>query len=397
MLNYSNQNSLSDFILIYYIIMLHFIKDFNAKEQITGIVAYKGKPTPVLDLFRSSGEKLRAEKISHFEKFGILEDGNLAAAIADNAATSVVVNEALAKFIDVGYQISIEDENMIVTAVNTSTNTLTVVRGYADTPKSAHANGTKVYVIAKSEAEWTVTEDYKKSKTVEVINYLQEWTKSVKITRRAKDLSYKDTTSLEADETAIKLNEEGQEMERAVLYSVGKLDANNWRNSISGLKELITKYGGKVVDAQGDLTDEKFDLIFAELRNKGSEVDTIILNPLSLNKVFKKLQNVYRVSNDQNKQIGGGVMVGYMPSTMGGNVIKFVASTTVREKDIFIVDSSKLFFLPTVDKNSGSNNVFDIVNETNENSAIVNKTIRTEGTIDVQQLHTMAYIANAWA
>jgi len=207
--------------------MLHFIKDFNAKEQITGIVAYKGKPTPVLDLFRSSGEKLRAEKISHFEKFGILEDGNLAAAIADNAATSVVVNEALAKFIDVGYQISIEDENMIVTAVDTSTNTLTVVRGYADTPKSAHANLTKVYVIAKSEAEGTVTEDYKKSKTVEVINYLQEWTKSVKITRRAKDLSYKDTTSLEADETAIKLNEEGQEMERAVLYSVGKLDANN--------------------------------------------------------------------------------------------------------------------------------------------------------------------------
>lgn len=205
--------------------MLHFAKDFNAKEQILGLLQLKGKATPVVDLFRSNGEKLIAQKVSHYEKFQVLEDGRLTAKINDTTSTTFSVNKELAKFLSVGHQIAIGDEHFIVKSTDTSANTITVnERGYASTPKSTHESGELVYVVAKAEGEGVVTEDYKKTASVEVKNYMQEFTKSVTITERAIDTAQKDAIQLEAEETLAKINEEGQEMERAFLYSVGKED-----------------------------------------------------------------------------------------------------------------------------------------------------------------------------
>lgn len=376
--------------------MLYFAKDFNAKEQILGYLKLKGKATPVVDLFRSNGEKLLAEKVSHYEKFQVLEDGKLTAKINDVTSTTFSVNPELAKFLSVGHQIAIGDEHFIVKSTDTSANTVTVYeRGYASTPKSAHESGEVVYVVAKAEGEGVVTEDYKKTTSVEVVNYLQEFTKSVYITARAINTSQKDATQLEAEETIAKINEQGQELERAFLYGVGKQDPDKGRHTLSGLKNLMTKYGAKVYDAQKDLTDEKLDLLFAELVNKGSEVDTFICNPLALTKVFKKMKNVVNVfQNEMHKQIAGGVISAYMPSTMGGKQINFVVSSSCKPSDIFVVNSNGLFFLPNQDKQTGGDIVLNVVLETNVSSAVVNKTIRTVGTVKVEGVSKMAYIAN---
>ena len=376
--------------------MLHFARDFNAKEQVLGYIQLKGKETPVVDLFRSSGEKLLAEKVSHYEKFQVLEDGKLTAKINDTTSTTFSVNPELAKFLSVGHQIAIGDEHFIVKATDTSANTITVnERGYASTPKSTHEIGEIVYVVAKAEGEGVVTEDYKKTASVEVVNYLQEFTKSVYITERAINTTQKDATQLEAEETIAKLNEQGQELERAFLYGVGKQDTDKGRHTLSGLKNLMTRYGAKIYDAQKDLTDEKLDLLFAELVNKGSEVDTFIVNPLALTKVFKKMKNVVNVfQSEMNKQVVGGVVVAYMPSTMGGKQIKFVVSTACKPSDIFVVNSNGLFFLPNQSKKTGGDIVLVVVPETNVSSAVVNKTIRTVGTVKVEGVSKMAYIAN---
>lgn len=378
--------------------MLHFAKDFRAKEQVLGYIQIRGKETPVVDLFRSNGEKLLAEKVAHYEKFQVLEDGRLTAQINDTTSTTFSVNEELVKFLSVGHQIAIGDEHFIVKSKDVSAKQITVEgRGYADTPKSNHANGDVVYVVAKAEGEGMVTEDYLKTASVEVVNYLQEFTKSVHITERAINTSQKDATQLEAEETIAKINEQGQELERAFLYGVGKQDPDKGRHTLSGLKNLMTKYGAKIYDAQKDLTDEKLDAVFAEMVNKGSEVDTFIVNPLSLSKTFKKMKNVINVfQSEQGKQIAGGVITGYMPSTMGGKTIKFIVSTACKPTDIFLVNSEKLFFLPNQSKKTGEDIVLTVVQETNVSSAVVNKTIRTVGTIKVEGVSKMAYIANAF-
>ena len=131
--------------------------------------------------------------------------------------------------------------------------------------------------------------------------------------------------------------------------------------------------------------------------NKGSEVDTFIVNPLSLSKTFKKMKNVVNVfQSEQGKQIAGGVITGYMPSTMGGKTIKFIVSTACKPTDIFLINSEKLFFLPNQSKKTGEDIVLTVVQETNVSSAVVNKTIRTVGTIKVEGVSKMAYIANAF-
>lgn len=269
--------------------MLHFAKEFNTTQQILGYIKLRGEPTPTLDLFRSNGEYLTAEKTSHYEKSHVLQDGKLASSL-DNSSTDIVVNPELAHFVSEGHLLSIEDEYVSVKSVDTTTNTITVKsRGYGSTPVSTHTADTPVYVISKVEAEGVVTEDYKKTISKEIVNYLQENTKSVILTQRAINISHKDVNQLEAEETAAKLNEEGQELNRSVLYSKGNFDTEGGRHSIRGLKDLIITYGGSVYDAQKNLTDDKLDLFITSLLQKGSTVNAFILNPLALNKVFKRM------------------------------------------------------------------------------------------------------------
>lgn len=370
--------------------MLHFIKNFNAKDQILGLVRLKGKPTPVLDLFRSNGEKLTAEKVSHYEKKQVLDDGKLTAAIT-NTVKVLPVNEALAAFVSVGHLLSIGDEYFSVESADPAAKTITVkARGYGGTPVTAHAVDTPVYVVAKIEGEGVVTEDYKKTISNEIKNYLQESTKSVTLTKRAVSLSHKDAVQLEAEETAAKLNEAAQELDRSVLYSVGNFDSESGRHTMSGLKHLITTNGGYVLDAEKNLTDDKLDLFCANITNAGGSITTIILNPLALNKVFKKMQGTIKLEkNDQGNQVAGGVIVGYMPSTMGGKIIAFVTSTNCHPTDMFVLDGDGLYFLPMVDKRTGEDEVLRLVEETNKSSAVVNKTIRTVGTIKVENVSLM--------
>lgn len=375
--------------------MLHFLKNFEVKEQILGLVTRKDRKTPTLDLFKPSGENLIAEKVSHYEKFHVLDDGKLTAQL-DGSSTTMTVNPELAKFVSKGHVLSIGDEYVMVKSTNTSNNTIEVfARGYADSPKSTHENGSIVYVVSKPEAEGEVTEDYKKTISKEIQNYLQETTKSVFLTKRAIDLSQKDFTQLEAEETLAKINEEGQELNRSCLYGKGKFDPDTGRHTMSGLKDLITKYGGNVFDAEKDLTEQKLDLFIAKMVNKGSELDAIILNPLAINAVFKKMQNTKFITQGEMKaEKLGGVPGAFVASTMGGAELRFIPDRDCRPGDMFLVNTEDLKFVPVKDRKSGEDEVFRITVETNNSSAVVNKTIRTSGTIQVKNLSQTAFITN---
>jgi hypothetical protein len=375
--------------------MLHFLRNFEVKEQILGLVKLKDKPTPTLDLFKPSGENLISEKVSHYEKFHVLDDGKLTAQL-DGSSTTMTVNPELAKFVSKGHVLSIGDEYVMVKSANTGNNTIEVfARGYADSPKSTHENGSVVYVVSKPEAEGEVTEDYKKTISKEIQNYLQETTKSVFLTKRAIDLSQKDFTQLEAEETLAKINEEGQELNRTCLYGKGKFDPDTGRHTMSGLKDLITKYGGNIFDAEKDLGEQKLDLFIAKMVNKGAELNAIILNPLAINGVFKKMQNTKFVSQGELKaEKLGGVPVAFVASTMGGAELRFIPDRDCRPGDMFLVNTEDLKFVPVKDRESGEDEVFRITKETNNSSAVVNKTIRTSGTIQIKNLSQTAFITN---
>ena len=62
--------------------------------------------------------------------------------------TSVVVNDA--SIFDLGDVIQIEQEYMLVTATNPSTNTLTISRGYAGTTAAAHNDLLPVYLVSNT-------------------------------------------------------------------------------------------------------------------------------------------------------------------------------------------------------------------------------------------------------
>ena len=69
----------------------------------------------------------------------------LATTISSDVTTSVVLTNTLSDSIEVGSEISIDIETMLVTAINSGTKTLTVIRGWMDTTPANHTAGVEVY------------------------------------------------------------------------------------------------------------------------------------------------------------------------------------------------------------------------------------------------------------
>jgi hypothetical protein len=89
-------------------------------------------------------------KETFFNDFGTTLNGTI-----NSAVTSIVVNNVSAypnPFTGLQAHIRIDDEIMLVTAINTSTNTLTVVRGQESTTPANHANNAQVLHVLTAAA-----------------------------------------------------------------------------------------------------------------------------------------------------------------------------------------------------------------------------------------------------
>lgn len=116
-------------------------------EDVKGVaLAWFPKRHPIYSRFQhipvgSSSFKVTNE---NFRPMFVLLD----AAIASTSATSVVVEDASA--FDVDDVVKIDSEYLLVTAINTATKTLTVVRGHATTTAATHADEAPVWLITNT-------------------------------------------------------------------------------------------------------------------------------------------------------------------------------------------------------------------------------------------------------
>ncbi len=74
------------------------------------------------------------------------EGNSLATTISSSATTAVVLTSDLSDALEIGSEISIGSEIMLVTALNAGTKTLTVVRGWLDSEPENHTAGDLVYI-----------------------------------------------------------------------------------------------------------------------------------------------------------------------------------------------------------------------------------------------------------
>ena len=259
--------------------MLGLSKDFNLRDWISTIILAAPSSLPLLARAQK-GSTLESDEISFYTTKQIPRTGIVQTEV-QVAGTSIVVNQELADRLTEGYLLLNGDEIIKVKSVDRSTKTLTVERGYANTPATKILANTTIKILSKAEKEGRITEDFHKLEKVRSTNVCQK----------------KDYLDLLQEERVGKIDEEGIEINTSLYYGRKKI-ADDGRRSMGGWKEAIINDGGIVFDAAKDLTHEKLEQVLVSVATRQGKPTRIFLNHTTRAKVFKAFKDNAKIFNN---------------------------------------------------------------------------------------------------
>jgi hypothetical protein len=167
-------------------------------------------------------------------------------------------------------------EQMLVTAVNNTTHTLTVTRGYGSTAAAAMLDDDNIMLLANAMEENSDTPTEKLSQPTEHTNYIQ----TIRTPFSESDLSAHSDLITDGTERKrlrrLKMLEHRLAIERTAIWGEAKKDTANKRFLTGGVLSFITT---NVYDASGDLTETRFDEFCEEGFRYGGTSKVLIASP----------------------------------------------------------------------------------------------------------------------
>lgn len=370
--------------------MLHLSKDFNLKEWISSVILLVPSRLPLLARAQK-GTQLESDEISFYTTKQIPRTGVVEKQV-EIAGTAIQVNAELANRLTEGYILMHADELIKVKSVDKSSKTLTVERGYANTPAALIKKDAVIKILSKAEAEGKITEDFHKLEKVRSTNVAQTFTKSIYVSKDAAALQKKNYIDMLQEERVGKIDEEGIEMNTTLYYGRKKISEDG-RRTMGGWKEAITTDGGVVFGADKNLTEEQFENVLVAIASKQGKPTTIFLNAVTKAKTFKKFKNAVTATPDsQSNMKAGGILTGYLSDALGYE-LKFEIDECVQTGDIFIgVGEPILHVMEDVEEKVDV--LFQNCKEPS-NSSVINETLKSTITSEFQNAYQDAYISNA--
>ena len=208
----------------------------------------------------------------------------LASAYTAGGTTLTVASGSAERFA-VGDALRIDDEIFVVTAVNSTTDVLTVSTGQAGTSNANHANASEVIGIGTLLAEGSIGDEQFTGRT-KYSNYTQIWTSKIQISRTAQRIPKYGIANELARQTRKIMLAEGVNMEQSLLYGV-KYQSGTTR-ATGGVSQFVTT---NVFDAaaSGDwLTVEEVERAQQIAYDAGGQFTAIVSNPAN----FAALNNL---------------------------------------------------------------------------------------------------------
>jgi hypothetical protein len=249
------------------------------------ILLLNGHQTPLLSLLGFS-EAVTQTTHQWFEDEMIADESTVAGAVT-NVATAVVVADA--EPFRVGHVVKIGEELLLVTAVNTGTKTLTVVRGYAATTAAAIADLAKIEVQFVEGQEGADARSSRFKARVAKSNKTQIFDDSVEISGTAAAVQQYGIGDLYEYEKQKKQLELALQLEKALIngvsYENGQIRqmkgirqfiATNVDNVAGALTmDAVNNLAQKIYEAGGFATGGDFKVIVgAKQKRKLSALDT---------------------------------------------------------------------------------------------------------------------------
>lgn len=200
------------------------------------------------------------------------------AADMTNVQTTVTVGTAEAVKFHVGDQIRIDDEVMLVSDINTSTEVLTVTRGSAtetNTTAVTHTTGAEVLGMGSLLIEGSVGAGNFQGRD-KFSNFNQIFTVTVQMSRTEQSIKKYGIPSELAHQMANNMHHSMVGLEQAAMYGVKFQHATNFRRQTGGLKQFVTT---NVISSEPWLTVDTIQDMQAKAFNKGGSFDYIMAQP----------------------------------------------------------------------------------------------------------------------
>lgn len=199
-----------------------------------------------------------------------------------------------------GHVILIDDEYMVVSAVNTSTNALTVYsRAYGGT-NATHATGATIQIVGMARLEGDDADYGALTDIAAPYNYTSIFQKAVQVSGTLQAISQHGVD----DEYMYQANKAVPHLlrlvERAAFHGVRAVGSATAPRSMGGLGTFIS---ANTVDVSGAITKAAVDLLMEEIIMDGGYPDLLVMNPRIANDLRGLLDNssFVRVSQDENK------------------------------------------------------------------------------------------------
>lgn len=212
-------------------------------------------------------------------------------------------------------------EVMFVTAVNTTTNTITVLRGYGVTAAAALNDNDWLVRIGNAMEEFSTAPEPKLKQPTKGYNYTQIFRTPFDQSMTSASEALKTRETERTRLRKLKALEHRMDLERAFLLGERKEDVQNKRRMSGGLLSFIQT---NVYDAGGTLTEAEFENFCEMLFQYGSSRKLLVCSP--------------RVISVINQFAQGKLMTEVGENTYGVRLTKYMSA----HGDLYLVKSKTL-------------------------------------------------------
>jgi len=377
--------------------MLHLSTDFKLQEWVTAILDLVPSRNLVMLERAEYGGNVESVELTYYSQKQVVRAGTVTEAVASGAATSIKIDKDLFERITEGYLLMCGEEVIKVTAKESNPTVngyvLTVVRWYGDTPATAIAKDAAVKIMSKVDKEEGITEDYKAIDSDAFTNVIQDFSKTIYVTKRAAALKKKDMDDLLDIERLAKFDEMSQEIDKTLYYGRQNKNPWDWRTTMGWWKEAIANAGWVIFNANGNLAEDDFEACLLTIAQRYGEPEVIALNAWTKNKIANGWRNgVYDESRGAQK--AGSKLIAYVSDSLNAE-IPFVIDNQIENGHIFVWKARPLIHAMR-DREFGNDIFFSFYRESSS-SKIIYESLQSTITAEFQYANKEAFIYNVTA
>lgn len=250
-------------------------------EEVKGFaMMVEPRLTVTWDLFPEE-QMTETEKIKWYDAVTNSLEGAVRADGWDNAATTgLEITNETAAIINVGDEIRVEDEWMIVSAVVRTTDAATIsvfARGHGGSTPAAHAAGVVIYIVGSAHVEGTVDGDAILEDNVKKENYCQLLEEPISVTKTAKNQKYEDVQDKMDEARQKAMSRALRKINNSCLFGVPAAGSKTTPRSVGGIRYFLSSSADNInVNCAGAFTETVLKSTLLLVAKRGGTPDVIL-------------------------------------------------------------------------------------------------------------------------